>query len=899
MRIGRSTLVGTAVAIALFARNDPTMAQQNTNSASTDGGLEEVVVTGIRASLRSSIDTKRSATTIVDAITAEDVGKFPDKNLAEALQRVPGIVVNREFGEGERVSLRGTAPNLTRTLLNGHSLATADWFILDQQNSTRSFNFLMLPSDIIGKVNVYKSPQADFEEGGVGGTIDVATRNPLDLDAFTAFGSLQAAYSDLSEKTNPQASALLSWKNASETIGILGAAVYQEREIRRDGVEVLGYETDPASGTLAPSLIGSALFTQERVRKGGNIGVQFKPNEQFDSNLTALYSKFDADNINQNFMAWGSRVMANGAFTPTRIVDGTAVAGRFVSGTRDNPATPENEGLANGTTDFGVVYDAIVRNADAETRNIDFDANYKPADGWNVHFKVGYTDAEGNTNSQPFVEFGAPASLTYDLSGRAPQVTYENFDATDPADMNLIFASLHQILNTDEETYAYADVLKDVQWGPVSSIKAGAKFSDHDRETKFNATTYGSFAAPLVNTGCNGGPCTGSSFAGGLTPGNYLNGIDSPGTLDSYWQINPDVVTERLFDQFGQTTGRVPYPQQQFAVNEKSYAGYVMGNFAGEGWRGNAGVRVVRTEQTSEGAQIRPDGSVSNPFGSYDPLDVERTYTDVLPSFNIAYDLRDDIVVRFAVARVMARPDFTDIAPRASLNLGSLTGTSGNPNIDPYRANQADLSFEFYPDSSSVFAVGLYYKDIKSFVTDAPVLTTLPIITGTPSANCTPTGTTDLFNCPFTINQRVNGEGGRIQGFELSATRPIWGGFGIQANYTFTDAQADNGDPLQGTSEDQFNTSLYFENQLISTRVSYTYRSDFFVTFDRATQLNQKALESVDASLNVNLTEQVALTFDGVNLTNEKIVQYASDTFRPRAIYNNGRIFFAGARFKF
>ena len=126
---------------------------------------------------------------IADVVTAEDIGKFPDKNVAEALQRVPGIVVNREFGEGERVSLRGTAPNLTKTLLNGHTVATADWFILDQVASTRSFNYLTLPAEIVGRLEVYKSPQADVEEGGVGGTINVITRNPLDLDPLTVSAS--------------------------------------------------------------------------------------------------------------------------------------------------------------------------------------------------------------------------------------------------------------------------------------------------------------------------------------------------------------------------------------------------------------------------------------------------------------------------------------------------------------------------------------------------------------------------------------------------------------------------------------------------------------------------------------------------------------------------------------
>jgi iron complex outermembrane receptor protein len=876
--------------MALFGRNDPGYAQEaaKDSGSSNDGALEEVVVTGIRASLRESLETKRNASTIVDAITAEDVGKFPDKNVAEALQRVPGIVVNREFGEGERVNLRGTAANLTRTLLNGHALATADWFINDQLNSTRSFNFLMLPSDIIGQVQVYKTPQADFEEGGIGGTIDIVTRNPLDMKSMTAYGSLQAVYSELSEKTNPQASGLLSWKNDAGTIGILGAAVYQKRDIRRDGVEVLGYEdVNPGAGTtLFPSLIGSALFQQERVRKGGNLGIQFRPTDELEANLTTLYSRFEADNINENYLAWGTRALADGGtLSNVTMIDNTAVAGRVAS-------------PGNGTTGFGVVYDAIDRHAHTQTRNIDLDTKYKPNDLLTLHFKVGYTDADGNTDSQPFVEFGAPAAFSYDLRGRSPQVQFENINPNNPNDLDLIFGSLHQIKNTDEEKYAYADATQVVDWGVFKSVKVGAKYSDHDRETLFNATTYGGFFVPLNTTGC-GGPCSAAYFAGGGTPGNFLSEISSPGTLSSYWQVNRDVVNDTLFNAFSNTTGRIPYPQQQFAVTEKSYAGYAMGNFEMESWKGNVGVRLVRTEQTSSGAVISPGGSVTNAFGNFDPITVERSYTDVLPSLNVAYNVQEDVIARFSVAKVMARPDFTDVAPRASLNIGALTGQTGNPNIDPYRANQADVSLEWYPDQNSVLAAGLYYKDIKSFVTDTVTTQTFPIQTGTPAATCAPTGTPDVFNCPFTVNIRSNGGGGTIKGAELSAARPIWGGFGVQANYTYTDAQADNGDPLQGTSKNTYNLAGYFENTRFNARLAYTYRSDFFVTFDRSTQLNQKALESLDASASVNLTNNVALTFDAVNLTDDKIEQYASDEFRPRAIYDNGRIYYAGARIKF
>lgn len=890
-----TTLIGTAVALALLKQAAPVQAQ-SAQASTGSNDIEEVVVTGIRASLRESLETKREAVGVVDALTAEDVGKFPDKNLAEALQRVPGIVINREFGEGERVNLRGTGSNLTRTLLNGHALATADWFILDQLNSTRSFNYLMLPAEVIGQVEVFKSPQADFEEGGIGGTINVGTRNPLDMKPMTTYLSAQGAYTETSDEFDPQVSGLFSWHDEDSTIGFLLAGLYQERNIRRDGVEVLGYEDiDPSANTLLfPSLIGSALFQQERVRSGGNFGFQFRPNDVVDVNVTGLYSKFEADNTNQNYIAWGTRALSGeggqpacpptGAVTNRVIQDNTIVAGRVTSSN-------------GGTCGFGVVYDAIKRFATAETRNIDFDVNVKPVAGLTLHFKVGYTDAEGNTDAQPFVEFGAPGVFEYDLRGEAPSVRYlpnangNLTDPTDPSDLPLIFSSLHQILNDDEETYAYADALKELEFGPLKSIKVGAKITDHQRDLVFNATTYGGFHVPLNMT-------PGTVFAGGLTPGDYLDGFGG-NPLNRYWSPDFDKVEDILFENLGRTS-RVLYPAQSFSVGEEAWAGYAMANMEGEKWRGNLGVRYVRTEQTSEGAQVRTDGAIENPFGRYNALKVERTYDDVLPSLNVAYDLTDQWVLRFAAAKVMARPDFTDVAPRSSLNIGALTGSSGNPSLDPYRANQADLSVEWYRDNDSVIAAALYYKDVKSFITDRPVVQNVTIQTGTPAASCTPAaGGANLFNCPFTINQRSNGGGGKIQGLELSVTQPIWGGFGINGNYTYSDAEADSGDPLPGNSEDTFNLAAYYENQLMSARLSYTYRSEFFVTFDRSTQLNQKALESVDASIVVNVLDNVAVTLDGINLTDEKIEQYATLESRPRAIYENGRIFYAGVRLKF
>ena len=882
----RKTMMVASASFLALAITQPAAAAEATT-------VGELVVTGIRASQEQSIATKRNADAVVDAITAEDVGKFPDKNVAEALQRVPGIVINREFGEGERVSVRGTAPNLTRTLLDGHGLATADWFILDQLSATRSFNYLMLPSEIIGKVNVYKSPTAALEEGGVGALIDVETRRPLDLKPLFFVGSVAAGYNERADKWNPAASGLFSWKNSDSTLGVLIAGIYEKREIRRDGVETLGYFNNGTSAApqLVPSLIGSALFQQKRERKGINGAVQWRPNDQLEVDLTGLISKFGANNFNENYLAWGSNALGGGGTLTNVTMQGdTAVAGRIAS-------TPGGR---------GIVYDSIERFADTRARNIDLEVKYHLADDWDLRGRVGYTDAYGNTENQPFVEFGAPATFDYDLRGGVPKVHFLNVNPTRPQDLQFDFASLHEITSDDKETYGYFDVTHRVDWGPMHSLRFGAKITDHKRDVDFQATTFGGFFLPLQATGCGGGVCTPANFAGPLTPNDFLDNIAAPGTLTSYFQVDRNKLESILFGLPASVRARVPNYSAIFDIEEKGYAGYVMGEFGGDGWRGNAGVRIVETKQTSSGfvqQSVMKPGFVSDAFGIFQPVTIDRSYTDILPSINVSFDLTEQIVLRVAAARTMARPDYTDIAPTVNLNVGSLSGSSGNPNLDPYRANQFDVSLEWYPNKDTIVAGALFYKDIESFITDKPIQQAFSVETNTPNlSRCTSAATPtspNLFNCVFDINQRSNGGGGHIEGVELTVQAPIWNGFGVQTNYTYSHAKTQSGDPLPGNSENTFNFTGYYENDRLQARLGYTYRSDFFITFDRSTPLNQKALKSLDGQVSFAVTDNFTLTFDAINITNEKIEQFSGGTFRPRAIYDNGRQYYAGLRFKF
>jgi iron complex outermembrane receptor protein len=893
MRIARSTLIGTAVAMALFGRNGATQAQESTSATSPNpNDLQEVVVYGIRASLRESLQTKKDATGVEEVVTAEDVGKFPDKNLAEALQRVPGVVTQKDFGEGERINLRGTLDTLTNVTLNGHSLSTADWFILDQQNATRSFNYLMLPADLIGRVEVQKTAQADVQEGGIGGTVNVETRKPLALQPFTAYASVEGSRNELAAKTEPNATGLVSFKDSEDRFGFLLAAIYQNLDIRRDGFEVLGYA--PISGTnptLIPTLINSALFEQDRVRKGGNFDVQIRPTDQLEFNFNGLLSIFDADNTNQSWLADPQRAIGNGGSISNCVV----AAGACVAGTVSS--------LNNGTSDFAFFYDSFHRIAKTTSHNIDLDTKYTPDATWTLHLDFGYTDASGNTNPQLFPEFGAPGSFTYDFRNGAPQVhpipngngVTVNF--ANPNSFAFDFANADQFLNDDRETYLYADALKELDFGALKSIKFGVKGTNHERDATGNYTTYGAFSAPILKENI---PT--AAWSQGLSPGNFLSGIAVPGSLTQAWEVNPYFAAQVLGNQLN-VSGRVPYPQGSFTVNEKTSGGYVMGNFAGDSWRGNVGVRFAHTQENTTGAQFvanpNEPGVIPSLFGAYIPVAASKSYNDVLPSLNFAYDVTPEVVVRFAAAKVMSRPDFTDMVPRVILNTGALSGTAGNPNIDPYRATQEDLSLEWYPNKDTAYTLALYNKNLKNFIVDNPETQILPFSGAVaPNALCT-TVSKNLFNCPFAIDVRANGGSGTLKGVEAALTQRIWGGFGVQANYTYSDASLDSGNPFPGNSKDTYNLVAYFENPLISARLAYTFRSHFFVSFDRTSDLDEAALKSLDASFAWNVTTYAAVTLEATNLTDAKVVQYDDVLSHPRAIYDNGRVYYAGMKFRF
>ncbi len=891
--------VKSALGLTLLAPSALVFAQTPVATEATS--LEEVVVTGIRQSVEKSLDLKRAATTVQEVVTAEDIGKMPDKNVADSLSRVPGVTISSAsaneggFDENDRVSMRGTNPSLTQTLINGHGVAAGDWFVLNQiQQVGRSVSYTLLPSELVNRVVVHKSSEASLVEGGVAGSVDIITRKPLDFpNPVTLQASAGAVHSELPSKTDGQYSALFNWKNGEGKFGVMVQAFYEERHLRRDGVELLGYEQfSPTSAVVAahpdlsnvyyPALIGAALFEQDRKRKGGLVDVEFRPSDDFTLDLSGFASKLDADNYNRNYLEWLTHFVAKGAGQgpdPGYVVtNGTLTSANF------SPV---------GGTLYGV-YDQISRPDESASSNfINLDGNWRANDALSFFGQFGTSQGDGKTPTQNVSETdpgtGLGAGYALHGTGSGPNFNLGSTDNTTPfpngvpVTFNWIFGA-QNIDVKDKETWYKIDGDFATQHTPWTDLKFGVRYQTHERSS-FNALAQGPLPA---GQGTANYPTTWSNYPGNF---NTFGGAIPTGVW--YW------TPEQLAAYNG--PGRVnrdpvdrAYYQYWFDVEEKNSAAFVQADFKGTNWAANLGLRYVKTDEhavtfTGSGVTADTPGVITgSAFGLFAGIPVDHTYNDWLPSANLKIDLHPDLVARFAVAKTMTRADysalagFTDLSPPAVTG-GTGTGSGGNPNLKPIRSTNYDAGLEWYFAKRSLLSAGLFYMDLQNYVSFGSE--TLSYIT---YSSQSPQGAL----VPYLLTVPVNATG-RVQGLELAYQQAFTENFGMLANYTYADGKqtslVTNGDDrLVGTSKDTYNLSGYFENAHFSARVSYNYRSAFFSGLDRNTAFSQAAIGGLSASLVYTLNNMLSFNLDGQNLNNPTLKYYALNTDQPRAFYKNG-----------
>jgi iron complex outermembrane receptor protein len=904
--------VKSALGLALLVPSSMALAA---TAAPDDAALQEIVVTGIRQSVQVSLDAKRKSVDFVDVVSAEDIGKLPDKNIADSLARVPGVTTSSAganeggFDENDRVSMRGTNPSLTQTLLNGHNIASGDWFVLNETGTVgRSVSFTLLPSEIVSQLRVEKSSQASLVEGGVAGTVDIITRKPLDFaNNFTVQASAGAVYATLPDKTDGQYSALAAWKNNANNFGVMLQLFSETRHLRRDGSEILGYETITAHpdaagnptgiaksnpdllGVQYPALVGSTEFTQKRERNGGLFDVEFKPLDNLTLDLNAFSSRLLAPNLNDNYLFFGSRVLGTG--TGQAPLPGYTVAGNTLTSAQFAPVA----GTAYG------VYDQISRpSSEASTHFVDLDTTWGITDSLSLFGQVGYSWGDGKTPEQDVSETnpGTGAGATYQLNGlgAAPSFAFGSTNNSTPTPggvpvpFGFIFGD--QFVDVkDSEAYAKIDAMYKFQTDYFHDLKFGARFDKHDRTS-------------------NGVVGQGPTAAGGTAP--YPTGFSNyPSNFDTFGGTHPSDVwfwSPAQLEAYNSPANVVRDPavrldfNSMFEVYEKDTAGYVQGDFGGSNWAGNVGVRVVHTQEDIVNyTAVDPStpGSTFSLFGQFIGVPISRSYTDVLPSFNLKIDVAPDLVARFAAAETMTRADYSQLAGAVSLSPpgtinGTGSGTGGNPDLKPIVSNNFDAGIEYYFAKQSLLSATLFYMDLKNYVSfgssERDILS---------FGNGLPPGGKLV---PYLLSTPVNAKG-RVEGAEIAYQQAFTDNIGFIGNYTYADGRqtslVTNGDArLVGTSKSTYNVQGYFENKVFSARVAYTYRSAFFSGLDRNTAFSQEAIGSLSASFVYNITDQFSVQLDGQNLNNPVLKYSAINNDQPRAFYKSGAQYFLSARFK-
>ena len=839
--------------------------------------IETIEVRGIRRSLEASMNTKRFADGVVDAITAEDIGKFPDKNIGDALQRISGVTVDRQYGEVSGVTIRGTAPEQSRVLLNGQTVASTSWY--DLGPATRTFNMELLSAEQVSAVEVFKTPEANIEEGALGGTVNLTTRKPLDLDTNTLMVSAELARSSLYDETDPGGSVLFRWKDDKEKFGVLAAYSYEQLTSGRHVLESIGgyYEyfaedqSTNQQSTVGAWSIGSQAFKAERERTSAQLTAQFTPTDNTEFVVDYFRFEFDNPHVNHNFLTVSARGMGS-----------SNVVNNSLGGTEQATIEP---GYAS------IIYNPVVRNAvNMKADVLNLSGKYV-GDSFTLSGVIGQSTSDGGTQfgasswwipaTDEGDKIGDPAfpdgqnstdgGFTYDATGPY-QVWLTSLDATDASQLkHAQEANYETTVQEHEVSYAQLDLEFILDGQFFTALETGIKFN----RSEFSRVAFNRNPDEIIGFVPDGNF---ANWSGGVFTG--LHSQSSGHTLDSYAYLDTDKWWGFISDKYkaGALT-EVANLGNTFSVDEDMIAVYVKADFSGENYRGNMGVRYVETEQTSQG------------FAAGQQFEETIDYDNFLPSINFAYDLTDNIIIRAAASQVMARTNYSDLKPGLAINENFGNATGGNPDLKPYEADQADLGIEYYFTDASMFSAALFTKQIENVVFSTEAVETVD--------GCG--ASSDLYDKCRVTRPRSNGDG-EVTGLELQLQHSFDNGIGFITNYTYVDSETNTPDNTKemvpGVSENSFNASLFYENAYISTRLAYNWRSEW-IGVGAAQAVKNDDYQQIDASIIWHAMENLDVSLEGVNLTNEVIQSYDTNYGLTQNTIEFGSRYYLSVSYKF
>ncbi|PVM84504.1 hypothetical protein DDF62_22520 [Caulobacter radicis] len=927
-------------AVAIGALSTHAQAQAQADPAATESTVEEVIVTGIRASLRSSATIKRNASQIVDAVSAEDVGKFPDVNIADSLQRVTGVAIDRNGGEGQFITVRGLGPQFNTVLVNGRVMAT--------DNPGREFSFDVLSPNMIQRTDIFKSSVPQLQEGGIGATVNIITAKPLDGKSGAHLTlSAGGMYDTLRSKASPDLAGVASFTNQDKTFGAVVSASYTNRYSQSDqfiihgwlpGAQGLINGSATSTGLGPSSLINSPsnIFTprdstfnrylENRERLNVASTVQAALSERLLLTVDGLYSKFNVNNTGRTF----------GAFYTPRFIGLTTNSNNTVVGFNRpgsqflaaNPALTDPS-LADQRVTLSQ-NDNYASYANRFTNSYQVGANLKwsVTDALDLKLDVSTTEAKNRTPNA-FVVVGslAQTSPRWDLGAGADMPILTNLGPiTNPALMRAHYTSIGEGKVRDRGSEFHLDgEYRNPDDGVFRSVLFGVAYNQRHKvrsnaDNSDTVCTYCGYDIPIPTALLSAYTMSDwlpNASGSDKAPVNFLTYdpkaiiayLSQPAILAAARQgrtaAQQAAVAATQLALPGGPFGLRDRPGQLLDVEEEVLAAYLNIGLGGSRWSGNVGLRFADTAVLSKGfgqailaISVNPgDDNLNFTFANPAAVSVRNHYKNLLPSANFRYDLTDNMLLRAAASQTVTRPTLTDLGVDNSYTgrITAAVSSGGNPGLRPFKSANYDLSYEWYLSDVSYVSVTGFHKKFSDFLEAQ----TLPVPIG---------------QFTFQDTRTRNGATGSVTGLEVGGqlSADQWasgflGGFGVAGNYTYVSSNAkratstNNSCGYNGLSPHSANGSVFYQKYGVQARMSYNWRSAFLRTCfsDYGQPENRRAYGQLDFSASYDVTPAIQVYVQGVNLTNEYIYDYSVLQERVKNIQDTGSRYTFGVRASF
>jgi iron complex outermembrane receptor protein len=885
---------------------------------STAKEVEIIEVRGIRGALSRAMDTKREASGVVDSVSAEDIGKFPDTNLAESLQRISGVSIDRSGGEGQKITVRGFGPQFNTVLVNGRQQAT--------ESAGRDFSFDTIAAEMVKTLDVHKTSTATMQSGGIGSTINIETAKPFAIGGFKLAGSIKGIYDGNSEETTPQASLLISDTFNDETFGALFAVSYLERETRLNRAQSAGWRENSsftrgtpktASGddyvgnVFIPQNFDSLVTTEKRERTNANLVLQYAPADNLIITADVLYSDFDVNSDTTSYGHW------------------------FTSDNAENIVVDENGTVTEMYQQVGLATDFHAKKGDRLTESTSFGLNFD----WDINDNLNMQFDISNSNATRAANNGRGGSLA--LLGYANRVQWNLDDnilpyysdfatandsiysgqqegdgvSQDPTSPDYVApagvsdyldtanSGAHVMIRGSDEV---EDDIMQLRWDSVwvadgdtgfAKARFGAMFSS---ETK-TVNTWNNTESGIHCTYCNYKDFPDvSAFPQEVFDAgdDFLSSVSGSGRSPTQWLTFDG---EALFDFLGNIEGvdfDAVKTNNSFEVEEETASLYLELDFYGEIANmfisSTAGFRYETTDVAVSASQANPQSlsildatEMLAAYGDTTNFTENNSYSEILPNFSVKLEINEDLIARVAVSKTLTRPTLSSLRPITSLQTtrqGNLQSSSGNSALVPFSSDNLDLSLEWYYDEASYVSAGYFRKHVANFITNTKLAKTFVTANGNlltdPSTGSDVSAPDSEDNVAvFTNTAPSNGESATVDGWEIAAQHTFGDtGFGLLANATLvdSDAELDNSDITQvfavtGLS-DSANLVAFYENGPLQARIAYNWRDTFLQSLSQGGGDGVTYVEDYaqwDASASFDVTEKITVFVEGINLTEE------------------------------